>query len=64
MRPPEQQVAEYSHVKRSSEHDNRESSNIFHHRSEDNWTDRVNNAKADHDVTDLVNSEGARDISL
>ena len=64
MRPPEEQDDHQTCMNQDTKNHYRYSSDEFHCRSEDNWTDGIDDTKADHNVAYIVNTQGTGHISL
>jgi len=64
VRPPEEQDDHQTCVNHDTKNHNRYSTDEFHGRSEDNWTDGIDDTKTDHNVAYIVNAQGTGHICL
>lgn len=48
----------------SAENDNRETANVFHHRTKEDRAQGIDHTEADHDETDLMHTQRTSDIGL
>ena len=64
VRPPEEQDDHQTCMNQNTKNHYRYSTDEFHGRSEDNWTEGIDDTKTNHNVAYIVNAQGAGHICL